>query len=102
MHSFVFRLTADSSNRTYDSHNHSHSTLQISESNTIYLSQYVSIACRDKDDYAKDLAIKIPIELSQQQYDFFKIINELSTRDRQLNCYNSKEKKNYVLNIQIL
>ncbi|CAF1384689.1 unnamed protein product [Adineta ricciae] len=99
---YLFKLTSDSSNVFYDSHNHRHSTLRITGSNTIYLSYYVNIVCKDKDDCAKDLAIKISSELSQQQFNFSNILRELSpyliapslsTQIPQLNCYNSMGKE---------
>ncbi|UJR19057.1 hypothetical protein I4U23_022188 [Adineta vaga] len=98
---YFFSLSSDSSSTVYNSNNQRRGLLQISES-TASLSHYVDIECKDKDDCAKDLAIKISIELSQRQYDFSKIINELSpyiigpslsTQNRPLKCYNSKEKE---------
>ncbi|CAF1434690.1 unnamed protein product [Adineta ricciae] len=99
---YLFKLTSDSSNVFYDSHNHRHSTLRITGSNTIYLSYYVNIVCKDKNDCAKDLAIKISTELSQRQFNFSNILRELSPylfapslspQTPQLNCYNSMEKE---------
>ncbi|CAF1398154.1 unnamed protein product [Adineta steineri] len=97
----MFQLTSFSASTIYNSNNQRRGKLQVMDSTTISFTHYVDIACKDKDDCAKDLAIKITNEILQRRVDFSKILNELAPfmigppltmQNRQLNCYNSKEK----------
>ncbi|UJR24458.1 hypothetical protein I4U23_005834 [Adineta vaga] len=96
----LFQLTSFSTNSIYNSNNQRRGKLQIINSAIISFTHYVDITCKDKDDCAKDLAMKITNEILQRPVDFTKILNELepfiigpslTMQNRQLNCYNSNE-----------
>ncbi|CAF1423689.1 unnamed protein product, partial [Adineta steineri] len=74
----MFQLTSFSASTIYNSNNQRRGKLQVMDSTTISFTHYVDIACKDKDDCAKDLAIKITNEILQRRVDFSKILNELA------------------------
>ncbi|CAF1458364.1 unnamed protein product [Adineta steineri] len=61
----MFQLTSFSASTIYNSNNQRRGKLQVMDSTTISFTHYVDIACKDKDDCAKDLAIKITNEILQ-------------------------------------
>ncbi|CAF3426841.1 unnamed protein product, partial [Rotaria sp. Silwood2] len=98
---YFFDLSADSQTTIFDSNNQRRARLQLYLPTTVYLSHYVDIACKDKDDCARDLAINVATEMSQRQYDFPRIMDELaplilgpplSSSNPELNCYDSNQK----------
>ena len=96
---YFFSLSSSSTSTVFASNNQRRGLLQISsQSRKVWFSHYVDIECKDKDDCARDLAIKISNELTQRKYDFSKLVNQLEEymigpkQIRRLNCYDSNEK----------
>ncbi|CAF1257489.1 unnamed protein product [Rotaria sp. Silwood1] len=98
---YFFDLSANLQTTIFNSNNQRRARLQLHLPNTVYLSHFVDISCKDKDDCARDLAINVSVEMSQRQYDFPRIMSELSplilgpslsSSNLELNCYDSNQK----------
>lgn len=95
---YWFNLFADPNTSIYVSNNQRRGKLQLISASRVYLSHFVDIACKDKDDCARDLAIRIAAELSQRRYDFSRLVYELAPlmqgpSNAQLNCFDGKQKE---------
>jgi hypothetical protein len=99
--SYFFDLSDASQTTIFNSNNQRRAKLQLYLPSTVYLSHYVDIACKDKDDCARELAINMATEMSQRRYDFLRIMDELaplilgpplSSSNPELNCYDSNQK----------
>lgn len=74
---YFFDFSADPQTTIFNSNNQRRARLQLYLPTTVYLSHYVDIGCRDKDDCARELVINVATEISQRQYDFPRIMGEL-------------------------